>query len=494
MNLSLSQKQYKLLLFFLTFFIFIYWFAHGYNATLWVDVMNEMSGTVVHLKFPENLWTKITHPSGDWWLSHWHNGTRWGADIFSYIIYNIFGRLHLILTKDPVTAVYFTQGIIIGIYYTSLSWIMAWYVKQALKISAYSYTFLFMLFYSGISLLTFNFYYSSEIFRNLLNFPTALTIEKNFVSLSSHYFYPTILLLLSLYPFWKAFFNNNQWDEKYDLLPYKTIWYICIILSFFSSNGIGFMSLVCFAFIGLLILCHSPQKNIIDRVKYLLLTPPSYVKGLYFGAVLGAVAFISKPQSPTNSFRLDILIKWFCVFSIPFILLYALYLLYHVFQKITHSSNNISKFVQLTILSHIVVLLYIFSLLFSGRPYGVYRQPMLIIITLTIFLTIMYLLTKFKSSVAFSLLFIVLLSRYLYYVPRYPDTVPVLTEREYYQELHNKSKTNNRIIIYPGDPIMEIVQNKGFIPIIQEFTRYTGIIDHDVELILHEDFIIKTHK
>ena len=109
-------------------------------------------------------------------------------------------------------------------------------------------------------------------------------------------------------------------------------------------------------------------------------------------------------------------------------------------------------------------------------------------------MALMYLLTKFKSSVAFSLLFIVLLSRYLYYVPRYPDTVPVLTEREYYQELYNKSKTNNRIIIYPGDPIMEIVQNKGFIPIIQEFTRYTGIIDHDVELILHEDFIIKTHK
>ena len=146
-----------------------------------------------------------------------------------------------------------------AIFFTLLAWTFSLYAKTAFKISTYSYHFLFILFISGILPLV-----NIDIFPSI----RVTTFDVNFLS---NYLWPMALMLIALYPYWKAFFNNT-WDDNSTLLS-QSLWYTIILLTAFSSNGISVMCFYVQAVIGLYLFIAHPQKNLLEKIKYFLLSP-----------------------------------------------------------------------------------------------------------------------------------------------------------------------------------------------------------------------------
>ena len=302
----------------------------------------------MRFRFPNTLWNgDVRYYSAQ--LDHtrvWHTA-RWTADIIPNISYQTIGRFYHFITRDPVTSIYMSQGFYIALYFTLLAWIISLYTKIAFKISTYSYHYLFILFISGILPFTFD--------TSFLKF---LVITMNYnIGFLNHYLWPMTLMLIALYPYWQVFFNKT-WDEKHNTTLAQSVWYIIILLTAFSSNAIFGMYLYVQGVIGLYFFITHPQKDILEKIKYFLLTPPSYVKPLYFGGTLCAIAILSEyfygisMKSSINysiSEYLKLSISLLIPYYVTFLVYYCYYISVFLFQK-KYKKIFILKYLNLLLL------------------------------------------------------------------------------------------------------------------------------------------------
>ncbi|MDK2818556.1 MAG: hypothetical protein KFW21_03790 [Spirochaetota bacterium] len=481
---SLTIKRYQYVLIVLTFFIFIYWFIQGYYTTFWIDPMKEMIGNVTQLRFPNTLWNHTIKNQNhiNYLMREWHTA-RWTADIIPYISYQTIGRLYHFSTKDPVTAIYISQGLYVALYFTFLAWIIALYTKIALKISTYSYHFLYILFISGISPFMI----------------TTISLDKN-ISIVSHYIWPMTLMLIALYPYWKAFFNNI-WDEKYiSTLLSQSIWYTIILLTAFSSNGITILYFYIQAIIGLYLFIAHPQKNILEKIKYFLLSPPSYVKVLYCGGIFCVIAILSERfyginikynaglgHFPSFSENLKSSISLLIPYHFIFFIYYSYYTFISFLSKLYKKDlyHNISKFIIITIFSHFSITMCTLLIGVMRSAIYAYLDPMKILTLLNGLLILSQLLINFKSPLLYAIILISTFSNYLEFIPRYPSIQKHLQEYQWYQDLYyqNKTRTNKQNIIVSSS----YLYSEEILEVIQEFARSTEIIDPEVTLSLEEE-------
>ena len=465
MNSSLSQRQYKLLLFFLTLFIFIFWFAQGYTSVLWIDPIKEMIGDAISLKFPETLWNKnVRNSPYNFWMSQWHIA-RWTADIMPYFITQLISKPYAFIFKDPVSSIYIGQGVMIAIYYTLLSWVFAIYTKRFLNLSIFSSKFLFLLFCTGIICAVFVLPIGQDItnlFYKYFNLTRFGVHYYNANARDTHYTWTTTLMLIALYPFWDAYLNNNQWNKKYDVLSYRIIWYISILWASFSTVVITSMYLTAQAFIGFSILFCLPHKKIVEKIQYLLLTPPPYVKALYFGGIacfiaLGAEMFFglsrtlrgSRPFTFINN--LPLIAQFITTFSYFFLMVYIYCGVVYIYKKINKNSQewdkNLTRLLSFTLLNNVLMIVSCFSTISLTQDIYVYKDHIVIFTLLNMLLFGGYILEKIKSPIPYACTFIFLFSRYLYNIPHYPNNIQHLEEYQYYQQLHlkNNTRTNKQI-------------------------------------------------
>lgn len=506
MNSSLSQKQYKLLLFFLTLFIFIFWFIQGYHTLFWIDVMAEMEGITMLFKFPETLWNDVkaqTSTTGPYHVA------RWTANFMVYTSMQTVGKLYAFITKDPVTSIYMAQGFYFAIYYTALAWVVLLYIKIAFKISLKSLKALLVLFCTGALPIVFSVPYtigkfslatpSNPIEWFNFNLPTSSFISPSF---NTHYMFTTVLMLFTLLPYWQLFFND-QWNKKLTTPFYQVMWYLFILLTAFSSTGTSMMFFVAQAMIGITFFFFLPQKNIIERIWYCLSSPPPYVKSLYFGGILSITAVISESIFGIQVGSLNIInsikssfdqISTILIFNIPFFIYYLYLGLSKMFSnKDKESNTQITKLFCATLFIQIFVCTF-FVLISSVRGFYLYRMPILIVIFLNGFLLVFHLLHKKYRPMVYAFMIMFIFSRYLFFIPIYPNTVDHLNEHSYYQELHarNNSRTNNHIVLttFSFHGAFEYARQSHILSI-ERFLKVTGIIDHNVELTLHEDLLLK---
>ena len=331
--------------------------------------------------------------------------------------------------------------------------------------------------------------------------PTSSFISPAF---NSSYMFPTVLMLFTLLPYWQLFFND-QWNRKIDTPFYQVMWYLLIMLTAFSSTGTSMMFFVAQAMIGITIFIFLPQKNIIERIRFCLFSPPPYVKSLYFGGILSAIAVVSESIFGIQVGSVSVWgwirglyhqIPTILIFNIPFIVYYIYLGLSKIFShKDTESNIQITKLFYATLFIQVFVCAY-FVLLSSVRGFYLYRMPVLIIIFFNGFLLVFHLLHKRYRPMVYAFLIMFIFSRYLFFFPIYPKTATHLNEHNYYQELHarSNSRTNNQILLTSLPEVFTEhfrVSRVRHLVETERFLKVTGIIDHEVELTLHEDLLYK---
>ena len=508
MNSSLSQNQYKLLLFFLTLFIFTFWFIMGYHTLFWIDVMAEMEGITMLFKFPETLWNNVKSQTSA--VGPYHVA-RWTTNLMAYTSMQTVGKFYAFITKDPVTSIYIAQGFYFAIYYTLLAWVVLLYIKVAFKISLKSLEALLVLFCTGAFSIIFSVSFSLGKFTTetpnnpmeWFNFdiPTSSFVSPAF---NSSYMFPTVLMFFALLPYWQLFFND-QWNKKLSIPFYQVMWYLLIMLTAFSSTGTSMMFFVAQAMIGLIFFVFLPQKNIIERIQFCLFSPPPYVKSLYFGGILSAIAVVSESVFGIQVGGISVW-GWIRALyhQLPAILIFnSLFIIYYAYlgldKKFSHKDKNTdtqtTKLFYITLFIQIFVCIF-FVLISSVRGFYLYRMPVLIVVFLNGFLLVFHFLHKKYRPMVYAFLIMFIFSRYLFFYPTYPNTVDHLNEHRYYQELHarSNSRTNNQIVLNTlPDAFPENFRYARpiFILSIERFLKVVGIIDHDVELTLHEDLLPK---
>ena len=168
-------------------------------------------------------------------------------------------------------------------------------------------------------------------------------------------------------------------------------------------------------------------------------------------------------------------------YYIALAVVYGYYIFVYLFKKIYKKEfcPKISKFIIITIFTHISVTIYVILVCFIRADIYRYMDPVKIAILLNGLLILIHLLINFRFPVLYAIILVSIFSQYLDAIPRYPQTDTHITQYQWYQDLHSQNNTriDNQITIVTP---MFLSNDQAFF--MQEFTKATEIIDPDVTL------------
>jgi hypothetical protein len=209
------SKRSRLLIFIsIALVTFIIWFADGYLQWVNSDTACEAFARLQDINFPQAIVS-----------SHFYH-SRITASILSYIPFHTVNYLYRELTGDPVNALFISQGVMTGTIFTLLVLISAAYISicAATVSAAYLISAIVMLMLTmAVPILS-------------LNAPLSLGLRFGHQSVMINYIGTMVIALFALFPYWRFLFSGN-WDDWYNDVKRRCLFYVIIIAAVLSSTG-----------------------------------------------------------------------------------------------------------------------------------------------------------------------------------------------------------------------------------------------------------------
>jgi hypothetical protein len=358
----LNSNKSRLIIFIgIAIFTFAVWFGDGYLQWVNSDTAADTVGAAQQINFPQGL------------VSSHDYHARFTGVILSYIPFNTVGFLFRELSNDPVTALYFSQGVMTGSIFLMLILISAAYVSISTSILSSRYlisTFILTLFVMSMPAFT-------------KKVPISLILRFGHQSLMSHYIGTMTIVLFALYPYWRYIFSGN-WDDWYNDSKCRSIFYVLVIAAVFSTTGM-MIWLCTFSTTALLSIIYYTAiekkglKNVADIIKNIIknsIAHPLIVILILF--IIGIVAESTTSRGSSSFVKTDFLeyVKVYTHFLISrSMIVYSIScLVFIAFIIYEYKKRTVSK--KLLLLAKIFPWLFIGNLVFIfviGLPRVPYR-------------------------------------------------------------------------------------------------------------------------
>lgn len=359
--MSISNKSRIFIFIGIALLTFTIWFADGYMQWVNSDTAGEAFGTSQHIGFPQGLVSK-----------HHQVHSRITGTILSYIPFHTVGYYYRELTNDPVNALYVSQGVMTGTIFMLLVLISAAYISTSAPILSVRYlvsAILLMLFTMSMPVLP-------------LNTPISLGLRFGHQAVMTNYIGTMVIALFALFPYWRYLFSGN-WDDWYNDVKWRTIFYFFIIATIFSSTAtsiwLGTFAVVTFlSFIYYASVEQNRQTNIIKSLYRLLKNSKIYPLILIIPLCIIAVTadLISRLSqvtfSKTNLIEYGKIYMLFFINSGTILYVIAVCMLFILLIAWYYRKGTISS--QLLILARIFPWLLIGNLIFIF-VIGIPRRP-----------------------------------------------------------------------------------------------------------------------
>lgn len=194
---------------------FTAFFADGYYQWVNSDTAAEAYATTQDIRFPLGLFSEKPFRS------------RVTGHMLSYVPFNTFGKIYSFISHDPVNSLYLSQGLMTGIIYTFFILVSASYISFNSKITSTRYIA------SALAVLLF-----TLIIPPIDKFDVLFGINFRFnhQAVMTNYVGTLVIALIAIFPYWRRFCTGS-WDDFYNNLFFRSLFYIMLIAAIFSSTA-----------------------------------------------------------------------------------------------------------------------------------------------------------------------------------------------------------------------------------------------------------------